>query len=383
MFESYFDCIKNKRLNYDALCYKLNYKVNLTKLYKDVNSRLWIPGIPDVFIIKDPVPREIYSSSLDCRVLNHYLCNRLEDLLESTVNKDAYSSRKGKGNLKAVIDLYDELITIPNIESCYFVKLDFKRFFSSIPRNLFFKSISEFIENNYHLEDKEELLYICDKLIHRNIETNFIRKSELEDWELLDEGKSLIGTNGEYGLVIGDLYAQRIVNLFLKPIDDWLDSHSEILIKKRYVDDIILVIRDKSFLYKLPELRVELSKLGIKLNESKFYCQPVPRGVQFLGRFITLKGIHVGKRSKNKLKLLISTYNRYRVNLKTVVLLQMSINSYYGLFKGILDYYEYIKYVTSLKSDYFKFMYILNGVMTIKKRYRKDANRLRLKILID
>lgn len=156
----------------------------------------------------------------------------------------------------------------------------------SIDKKLLAEMVDRFIVKYYKGEDIDDLRYLCRVVILHSPEKNCERHSPLSYWEKLDKNKSLF-TNGEgKGVAIGNLFAQIFANFLLNALD-WFIENEGIEHHGRYVDDFYCIHKDKEKLLALmPKIRELLAKLGLRLNEKKFYLQHYSKGVEFTGSIV-------------------------------------------------------------------------------------------------
>ena len=77
-----------------------------------------------------------------------------------------------------------------------------KGFFMSIDKEILWRMLEKFIQDRYDGPYKNEILILTEKVVKNRPQDNCIRRSDLKDWELLGEGKSLFTINPELGLPI-------------------------------------------------------------------------------------------------------------------------------------------------------------------------------------
>jgi hypothetical protein len=85
VFDAYYSCRRNKRTKASALAFEVDFETNLIELWRELNSGAWKPGPSAVFIVEQPVKREIFAAGFRDRVVYHVFINRslFMELLES------------------------------------------------------------------------------------------------------------------------------------------------------------------------------------------------------------------------------------------------------------------------------------------------------------
>jgi len=104
------------------------------------------------------------------------------------------------------------------------------------------------------------------------------------------------------GIPIGNLTSQIFVNILLDPLDQYVKHTLKVKYYIRYVDDFVLLAKDKKYLGQMKhEIQKFLrEKLFLELHPRKQTIAPVDRGIDFLGYIIFKK--HLLLRKSNKLK---------------------------------------------------------------------------------
>ena len=301
LFEAYFNCRKHKRNTRNALAFEVDYETHLLELWADINSGHYQPGKSIAFIVNKPVKREIFSADFRDRIVHHLVINKLNPLFEKSFIYDSYACRVHKGTHLGVqrVDRFIRQCSQNYTQDCYVLKLDIKGFFMHINRTLLLKKLEGFIAQQYQAADKTVLVGLCRKIINYDPTKNCSVKSKRSQWQGLPPDKSLFHWPANTGLPIGNLTSQVFANFYMNPFDHFIKSDLGIRYYGRYVDDFILVHRDKAYLKSLiPLIRHWLQdQLQLSLHPRKIYLQHYSKGVQFLGAVIKPNRIYIAKRT--------------------------------------------------------------------------------------
>lgn len=366
-------CRKNKRNTANAAEFEMNYVGNLLDLLEEVNSRQYKIGKSICFVVSYPRYREVFAAQFRDRILHHYIALRLEPLFEAEFNDRTYNCRVGKGQLYGVARLREDIRQVSEnyTKDAWVMKIDLKGFFMSINKTMLARLVDDFIVRKYEGEDKEDLRWICHQVITHHPELDCERKSPADMWKHLPPEKSLF-TNGEdKGVAIGNLFAQLFANFLLNGIDWLIDercSHHG-----RYVDDIAVVDRDKKKLLALiPTLRTELAKLGLRMNERKFYLQHYTKGVQFTGAIIKRDRVYAVNttvwhfvESVNHLNEVCKTGDT-----KKIQRVLCSVNSYLGILIHYNEYATRRRVLSHLSKETFKYCYIKGRFRSVQLKWK-------------
>ena len=373
ILEAYLDCRKRKRSTVGATEFELDYVHNLVELMNEVNSRQYKIGKSICFVVRYPRYREVFAGDFRDRVIHHYIALRLEPLFERIFCGRTYNCRKGKGQLAGVIQLAEDIREESEnyTKDAYVMKVDLKGFFMSIIKSKLAKIVDDFIVAHYEGDDKEDLRWLCNLVIMHRPELNCERRSPLWMWNFIPKEKSLF-TNGEdRGIAIGNLFAQLFANFLLNTIDWKIDAVC--LRHNRYVDDISFVSKDKKKLLSIiPMLRIELGKLGLRLNEKKFYLQHYSKGVQFTGAVIKPDRIYVANHTINSFAFAVERLGKAAemgmiddIN-KNIA----SVNSYLGIMSHYNEYATKRRIMAKLPPKFYEYCYIEGHFDVVKLKYK-------------
>lgn len=378
ILEAYLDCRKRKRSTIGATEFELNYVHNLVELMNEVNSRQYRIGKSICFVVRYPRYREVFAGEFRDRVIHHYIALRLEPLFERIFCGRTYNCRKGKGQLAGVIQLAEDIREESEnyTKDAYVMKVDLKGFFMSIIKSKLAKMVDDFIVAHYDGDDKEDLRWLCNLVVIHRPELNCERRSPLWMWNFIPKEKSLF-TNGEdRGIAIGNLFAQLFANFLLNTIDWKIDA---VCVRhNRYVDDISFVSKDKEKLLSIiPMLRTELGKLGLRLNEKKFYLQHYSKGVQFTGAVIKPDRIYVTNHTINSFAFAVERLGKASEmgmidDIKKNI---ASVNSYLGIMAHYNEYATKRRIMSELPPKFYEYCYIEGhfDIVKLKHKYTEKA----------
>ena len=373
ILEAYLDCRKRKRSTVGATEFELNYVHNLVELMNEVNLRHYRIGKSICFVVRYPRYREVFAGEFRDRIIHHYIALRLEPLFEQIFCDRTYNCRKGKGQLAGVTQLAEDIRDESEnyTKDAYVMKVDLKGFFMSIIKSKLARMVDDFIVEYYKGDDKEDLRWLCNLVVIHRPELNCERRSPLWMWNFIPKEKSLF-TNGEdRGIAIGNLFAQLFANFLLNTIDWKIDA---VCVRhNRYVDDISFVSKDKKKLLSIiPMLRIELGKIGLRLNEKKFYLQHYSKGVQFTGAVIKPDRIYVANHTINSFAFAVERLGKAAemgmiddIN-KNIA----SVNSYLGIMSHYNEYATKRRIMAKLPPKFYEYCYIEGHFDVVKLKYK-------------
>ena len=306
---------------------------------ENINTVNYQPGESIAFIVNKPVKREIFAADFRDRIVHHLIINKLNPLFEKDFIYDSYACRVGKGTHYGIkrVDTFIRQCSKNYSEDCFVLKLDIQAFFMNINRKMLFDKLHSYILDKYQKPDQKIVLVLCRKIIFYSPVDNCIIKGLKSDWDGLPKSKSLFHTPKDRGLPIGNLTSQVFANFYLNSFDHFIKNVLKVRFYGRYVDDFVIVHKDKEYLKSLiPEIKKFLSdELFLTLHPDKIYLQHYSKGVKYLGAVIKPDRIYIANRTKGNFYNSIIRYNEAAENHKPdraeLQEIQCSINSYLGI----------------------------------------------------
>ena len=210
----------------------------------------------------------------------------LRNKIERKLIYDNCACRKNKGTTFAINRLHSFLrneYSKSNDNKIYFLKCDICKYFPSINHDILINMLEEI-----HFSDDE--MWIIRKLIREQPD------------------------NSTIGLPLGNQSSQWFALLYLNKIDHFIKEQLRIKHYVRYMDDMILIHRDKQYL-SLCKKRIEehcIKFLDLQLND-KTQIGIVKNGIDFLGYRHILSST-----GKIIVKLRFSSKQRMKKHLKTL-----------------------------------------------------------------
>lgn len=207
------------------------------------------PGAYRHFLIHDPKTRTISVAPFRDRVVHHALVNVLEPIYERIFIGDSYATRKGKGTHAAIAQAQRYLH-----QTGWFLKTDVDKYFDSIRHDV--------------------LMALLDR--------------KIKDRRLLEITRRIISNGGSdgCGLPIGNLTSQFFANVYLHPLDTFIQQELDVKHYIRYMDDFVLFSIDKNVLKSHRSAVTDFldSQLGLRLKPGATFLNQAGNGLTFLGR---------------------------------------------------------------------------------------------------
>lgn len=249
-------CRLSKQHKKETISFEINLSQNLTELSKKLQNKTFKIGKYKLFYVYQPKKRKIEALSYKDRVVLMAFCtNVLEPKLEGKLIYDNVACRKGKGTFFGIERLEKFLHQFYKAEKSnqgYFLKCDMTKYFQSIDHKILRQKLSKAL-------DEDELWFI-DKLLESRYH------------------------NEGVGLPIGNQTSQWFGLYYLNDLDRFIKEKLQIKFYVRYMDDMILVHKDKEYL-KYCKRQIEklaAEELHLSLN-NKTQIGQLKNGIDFLG----------------------------------------------------------------------------------------------------
>lgn len=289
LVRAYYRARKGKREKTRVCEFDFTLESNLVKLKYLLETGKYIPAPYAHFTIFDPKTRSVSAPAFRDRVLQHSLVESAEPLFERKFIVDSYACREGKGTHFGAKRVKKFLMAARckygKQQDIYVLQCDVQKYFQSI--------------------DWDTLLIIVAKTIHCPKTRDLIRKI-VENHETTN-GKLMPANTGSCqlnlfsppslpevppvsvaerkGLPIGNLTSQLFANVYLNELDHYVKETLREKWYARYMDDFLIISKDKNHLKEVREnIRNFLKeKLKLNLHPRKITIKNVNEGVPFVG----------------------------------------------------------------------------------------------------
>lgn len=278
---AYMECRRIKRNKRSAIAFEARFERNLLQLMREVNSGEYQIGRSEVFVVTWPKPREIWAAQFRDRIVHHLVCKDLTKHVNKILISDTYSCIEGRGTLAAsnrLVELHRRE-TNNYASDCFALQFDIKNYFVSIDKKILWEKLSRIVGD----EDKSLTSRLLHQIIWNDPCVNPIIKPN-SPFHLVPRHKSLWNTGGKKGLPIGNLTSQIASNVYLDDFDHFVKHTLRCRNYIRYVDDAIILSRNKEYLqYCLEQAVIRLKKIELQIHPDKCTLTPASQGMNFVG----------------------------------------------------------------------------------------------------
>lgn len=336
IYKAYLDCRKTKRKTMNAIKFEYEFEKNIFFLIKELRSKTYKPGRSMCFVVTEPSPREIFAADFKDRVVHHILIREIEKIGENKLIFDTFSCRKGKGTHFAIKRLrsFIKKATKNHTKEAFYIQMDISGFFMAIDHNILYSIFEKIILKQKKPQAwKNDILWLAKTIIFAKPTEDYIIKSPPSLFDVLPKRKSLFYSALNKGLPIGNYSSQFFANLYLDKLDQFIKREIKCKYYVRYVDDFILLGKNKNELAAAEE-RVDYflrNNLGLRLNHKKTRFNSINRGIEFLGYFVKPGCILVKQKLVKNIKKKIYEMKPLQENNNPNKIVS-ALNSYYGHF---------------------------------------------------
>ena len=328
---------KNKLKIYNFEKYKMQ---NINYIYTYINNynNNYLCKY-NIFLITKPKFRIVMSLNIKDKVINHYITRKiLIPKLTKYLDHRNVATRKNMGTSYGRKLLKSYIEKNKKYKNFYVLRLDISKYFYSIDHNILKSMLYDKLE-------EKEYNFICDILSSTNYDyinekIDYLKekykkrypnnKSEIDKLPYYEFGK---------GLPIGNMTSQFLSIFYLNELDHKIIHDYKIKYFLQYMDDFVLIDKDKEKLQKVYNFieKELLEKYKLKLNYKKCKITSIQDGFVFLG--YNYKVIN----NKTIIKPTKEVKNRIRKRIKEVNYLYrndyMCFNSYFSSINTYLNTY--------------------------------------------
>ncbi len=267
LHRAYRNASRGKTGHPDVAAFEYDLEKNLLALQSELETQTYHPGAYRNFHIDDPKPRLISAAPFRDRVAHHALCQIIEPLFERRFIYDSYANRKGKGTHAALNRAQQFARQYP-----YVLQLDLEHFFPTMDHAILRAQLARVIAD-------PRVLQLADLILESGAPVH-----AAEGAPRYFANDDLFAGLRPRGLPIGNLTSQFWANVYLNPLDHFIQRELKCHGYVRYVDDLLLFAPDKLTLHAWRRTVDEFAaNLRQKFHEERAAVYPVATGIPFLG----------------------------------------------------------------------------------------------------
>lgn len=285
LYLAYLDACKGKHSKRACYEFESQLATNLDELYQELKAGVYKQQPYYNFIVRDPKERLIYAPAFRDLVVQHAIYRIIYPIFNVGFVDTSFACRVGKGTHKAADYAHNAIRNID--ESSYILKMDIRRFFYRIDREI--------------------------------LKTFILRK--IKDIRFAEIIISFSVFNTPVGVPIGNLLSQLFALIYLNALDHFIKRVIKAKYYCRYVDDFVIFGKTRSECETIVDQILEFISTRLRLEFSKYTISNKKKGINFVGyrtwsskRFIRKHSLFKFKRAltKNKLDSVISILGHAR-----------------------------------------------------------------------
>ncbi len=324
---------KKKVLGFDNY-----YLENIFSIKDILSNEKYIPGHYNIFLVSEPKIRVVMSQNMYDKIINHLVSYYiLKPVILPCLIEQNVATRELKGTDYG-IKLFKKYLNKIKYEAdeFYILKFDISKYFYNINHKVLKEMLNKKIKDKkalhilYQIIDSTNEKYINNSIKHL---VECYKKKDISEKVKEELDKIPIYENGK-GLPIGNMTSQILAIFYLNDLDHYIKEELKIKYYIRYMDDGILMHKDKNYLrYCLVKINDIVEKFyHLKLNKkTKIFSSK--ESIEFLG---------FNYRLRNK-KLIVKVKNQTKKRFKRKIkALKKSHSDKYqhvvGSYKGHLKY---------------------------------------------
>lgn len=254
-----------KRFRPDVAAFLLDLEGHVLGIQRDLIAESYQPGPYRTFQIQDPKPRLISAAPFRDRVIHHALTQVLEPVFEPRFSKDSFACRAGLGTHRAVEQAKRGVREYPFVLKC-----DVRKYFASMDHGILMELLARAVKCAPTL-----------RLAARVIACSSFQEEVVSYFP----GDNLFTPfERRRGLPLGNQTSQFFANMYLNPLDQFINRELRPALYVRYVDDFLVFGRVKEGLHAAREaIAGVLAGLRLDLHPRKSRIYRSAEGITFLG----------------------------------------------------------------------------------------------------
>ena len=390
-FDALDDCCKHKKMSSQCVMYRLSWHLDILNLAYEVPSRTYHPTTSICFVVTRPKLREVFAANFRDRIVQHWLCLRLEPLFEQRFVEQgnvSFNCRTGFGTLACVNKIARDTNVISEgyTKEAWHGQFDVQGFFMSIDCEVLLKYLLPFIKEKWsywdrtpYEKDLDLVLWLTEVIIRHRPQDDCIRKGNLRLWKYLPKNKSLFHTKPMRGEPIGNLTSQLFANFYMSIFDAWAikEAKKRGATYTRFVDDFVFVCRTKEdAMYFRQQSREKLRLLlRIRMHPDKVYIQEVKKGIKVVGSVIKPSRSYLANRTVfgflqaiKELEAACTINHKGEITIEEGMAIERkvkSINSYMGFLIHHKSYAIRVQAFSQMK-NFWKYCYVKGNYKVVK-----------------
>lgn len=327
----------DSKYNPEAMKFMMDEVYNLDKLRQSLIDGTYEFDGYIRLIVFEPKKRIVDAPHFKDKIVQLAINNVLKEIYNPCFIHDSYASIDNKGTHKCVdrIQHFIRKAKWQYGEDAYIIKVDIRKFFYSIDRDI----LKSFLPKKIKCKKTLRLIY------------HIIDSAEVID---------------DLGLPLGNTLSQICANIYLNKLDQYCKRKLSLKYVVRYMDDVIIVVENKEKAREINNLVSSFvrQELNLICNEDKTKIFPINQGVNAIGFKIHATHRLLRNDSKKKIKRKIKAMpNLINKGKLTVEKAEQMLNSWkghaehansYNFIQSLIEKHDFLYLVKKKNKTIFK-----------------------------
>lgn len=238
------------------MAFESNPYNNVNALIRELISDIYKMSPYIEFDVFEPKQRHVLAPQFRDKLVQWSICRVLNPEFKKKFISDTYACIEGRGT-HAYISRLNHFIRCAKVnygDTAYVLQIDIKKFFYNIDRSVLKKIYTK------HIKDEKILNLI---------------------YTITDSSEIM----GEVGLPLGNSLSQLSANVYMNEVDQYIKRNLSVKYYVRYMDDMVLILKNKQEAREVLALIKEFlkEKLHLTANEKKTVYYPLKNGIKSVG----------------------------------------------------------------------------------------------------
>ena len=289
-------CAKRKGGRFDAIAFRVRQGEEMLSLARRLTLGTYFPQPGRVFVTERPKHREVHAAVYRDRVVHHLIHALVEPLFEPGFSDAPFACRWGKGTHAAAAVLNRHMANLSRRGNVrvWALSMDVVNFFMSLHKPTLLELLAPRVRGldaRFRAEGRIPASgfgpwELCRRIVLHDPVRGARRIGPARLFGLVPPRKRLGALGSDRGIPIGNLTSQFFANVYLSPLDYFVQRSLGVRGYVRYVDDFVLLDVDRERLESYEARIRAFLHDRLKLDVRARPIVPASDGVDFVGYIV-------------------------------------------------------------------------------------------------